>query len=513
MIARDPLPSQRVIYSPSDWGAEFHRLEHDEALGAGAAGVGKSTVLRMEPLAQIYADHDRCVRASDHEHPLKWGDSRGWALYLRRTHPMLLDTKGFIKATFPQIDPGFTWYERDSFGEFSSGFKFQLGHCNNPDDWQQYLSREFTIVCFDELVTFLEEQYDQIIMRVRCTDPVLREMLKVRSMSNPAIVRADGERYTTIDPQWVRRRFVEPARHGRVTLEREVLFDGIRKSFTGIYLPGTIDDNPDKVFAEQYKMRLASSKPHIRRAFLEGDWWVTASSFFADAWNERLHVIRPFKIPREWKVWRSMDWGFKAPGCVHWMAMDDDETVYVFREFKFRGLHDYQVAKAIVEIERGLDMDLVDSKGRSRITGPADTQIWEQRGSGKTMAAVMAENGVPWVPADKSPHSNQVHAGRVYKRLEDHADGTKTPGLVFFANCTWILEVLPGLETSPKNPEEPMDGGDDHPWDSLKYGVTFASRGRRGIPDRRREPEKWEEDEERAPRASMKRGQFGYGVG
>ncbi len=100
-----------ILYRPSKWGAEFHALTHDEALGAGAAGPGKTTVLIAEPLYQIKVEHVRCEnpKSETNPYPLEWGMSVGWALYLRRTFPTLQQTIVRASRIFKRIDPGVTF--------------------------------------------------------------------------------------------------------------------------------------------------------------------------------------------------------------------------------------------------------------------------------------------------------------------------------------------------------------------------------------------------------------------
>src|SRR5687768_6760504 len=189
-------------YVASPWGQEFANLTHDEALGGGSAGPGKSLVLLMEPVPQIDMEHKRCLLPRDHELHLDWGQSSGKALHLRRTMPMLGETLSRAKRIFPRIDQGVKWNENKSTFTFSSGYQYQFGHCSDNDAWEQYFSNQFTIIMFDELNQFNREQYDNIKSRCRSTDPVLRKMLKIRSMTNPVLKLTDG--IMVEDPYWVR---------------------------------------------------------------------------------------------------------------------------------------------------------------------------------------------------------------------------------------------------------------------------------------------------------------------
>jgi hypothetical protein len=501
---------QAVVYRPSAWGARYHALTKmgiKEALGAGSAGPGKTEVLLNDANDQIAVEHERCANRL-HKYHIEWGQSKGHALHLRRTRLMLEQTITRSHRLFKAMDPDAQWNEQKSTWTFSSGFKYQFGHCKDPNDWEGYASFEFSAIYFDELVQFLEEQYDQITTRLRVSDPVLRNMLKVRSMSNPMMRKHDGESFVTKNPHWVRDRFVKPAPEGNVIFKRKLVrHDGTVDYERWIYMPAKLTDNPDKQFVADYEIQLLKQKPHIRAALLGGDWFVTEGSFFSEYWDKTLHTCKPFPISPDWRVFRSMDWGFKAPGCIHWGALDDEGTLYVFKELRFQGKTDAEVAEMVKAIEQFYGL-WDDKRDESRITGVADTQLWEQRGdSGENKAEVFRKKGVPWLPADKK--SRQTNAGHIIKRLGDHEERTKIPGLVFFDNCKWIIEVLPALQTNQHNSEEPQEGGDDHPYDSVAYLTAYASKGKAAIPKIRELKSEWDDEDDVVN--TKRRGRHGYG--
>ena len=117
----------------------------------------------------------------------------------------------------------------------------------------------------------------------------------------------------------------------------------------------------------------------------------------------------------------------------------------------------------------------------------------------------MADKGVYWTKADK--RSRLHNAELLTKRLKDHADGTTTPGIVFFDRCKDIIQMIPSIQTSDKNSEEPADGSDDHCYDSALYSCSYASHGKSGLGW----VEKDEDDEKREERKN--RGRWGYGSG
>ena len=523
---RKALPAQRVkkLYTPSRWQEVFQNLPYDEALGAGSVGPGKTTCLLHECDKQIQIEHDRCYRASDHEHPLHWGESKGWGLYLRRTFRELTQVIRETKKVFPAMDPGARWVEESSDMPlgwiFSSGFRYQFGHCLKPDDWTLYYGLEYTKVCFDELISFTEEQYDNIITRVRTDDPVLSDpkLCNVRAMSNPVVRRSAGEAIVLgKNPHWVRERFVDPAPKGETVLRRIVTRrDGRQEVLTRIYLPARLWDNPNKEFVNTYERKLIGMKTYLKKALLEGSWYHLEGAFFRDEWDPDIHVIKPFHIPAHWKRFRSMDWGFQTQGCIHWWAMDDDENIYCEREFSFRKMTADKVAARVRLIEKGLGL-WDENKKQSMISGPADSQLWEKRGeSGRSKAEEFSAAGVNWVPADKAKGNRHRNAERLAERMKSHENGTTLPGFLVFDTCSQLLKTIPAIQANPDDPETPMDGGEDHWLDSAFYACAYASHGRGAIAsisrpkkDRPEEEGYWDDDDEDA---HDDRGQYGYGA-
>lgn len=492
------MAEPQYVYSPSEWQQTYHSLTTTEALGAGSAGPGKSLCLLFDPVPQIVVEHERCANR-DHPFFHPWGQSEGWALHLRRTFPMLAQTIVRAQRYFPQLDPKVRFDAQAATFIFSSGYRYQFGHCRNEDDYGSYLSAQFSYLALDELVQFEEEQYEQLKLRVRSSDPVLSRMLKVRAMSNPFITRENNDNFSVKDPQWVKRYFVDPAPMGGKVLWRRIkMQDGTEERTSRIYLRASLYDNPDKEYVRQYELTLQSAKPHLRDAYLHGKWDITVGSFFGDDWDYRLHVCKPFAIPNDWPVFRSMDWGYKAPGCVHWWAIDEDDNLYCVHELTFRMKTPTDVAMMIEKYEK-------ERKwwrgGQSLLSGPADTQLWETRGGGgdvrMTKAAEFRNAGVRWVGADKS--SRYRNAQLLSDRLRDHSNGTTTPGIVFFEGCVNALRTIPAIGTNPNDPETPADGGDDHWADSAFYACAYAVKGRKGVRKLDRIKEPWEDRDDRGP--------------
>lgn len=360
-----------------------------------------------------------------------------------------------------------------------------------------------THVGFDESNQFTAEQVEQISTRLRTADPVLKPMMKIRHMSNPTMIREAGEDFYQDDPFWLRKKFVDAWPAGKRTFRKRIrLRSGKERDYTWIYLPARLQDNPDPEFVEDYEFRLRARPKHIRKALLEGDWYTQAGSYFGDAWDRDTHVHPVFKIPDDWKVFRSMDWGFKTHGCVHWWAIDHDGNLWCFDELTFIGKDDIEVAEEIRSIEESYGLW---DNGKSGITGPADDSLWEERGSrGISKAHMMAMRGIHWVKADK--RSRQRNAELLHGRLRDVRDGIA--GVMIFERCRNLIRTTPAVIASRSRANEPEKGGEDHWLDSAMYACAYASRDPRSIGRTRTSIEEsfWDEEEER-----VSHGQYGYG--
>jgi hypothetical protein len=477
-------------------------------LGGGSAGPGKSLTLLWDPIVtQAVIEHGRCTGQLLDEfppwlaelcrkYPIRPGESEGHALHMRRSMPQLRENIDRSMRMFPKFDPGATYSKEHHSWTFSSGYKFTFGHCREENSHEDYLSKQYTHLGLDEGYAFTLKQFEELDARVRSADPVLSQLLRTRIMSNPS-------------PGWLKERFVDPEPKGNVVFRVKVpdpetgeVHHKLRQ-----FLPAKLDDNPDKAFVKQYKIKLLSKPAHMRARYLYGDWDSMEGGYFEDDYNPQVHIIEPFKIPRDWPKFRSMDWGYKAHGVIGWFALDRDENLYQFYEFTFKLMRDFEVAKRVVEIETMFGF--WDKRNRkSRITGVADTQLWEERGdSGKSKAAVFAEHGVYWQPADKA--SIARNAERVTERLRDY-DKDRAPALQLFRDCRKSAEMFASigideLDSTIPDRKSPLK----HWFDMHAYAAARASRGRGSISMELHDFDKPENDndDEPAPRASG----FGYG--
>jgi hypothetical protein len=221
-----------------------------------------------------------------------------------------------------------------------------------------------------------------------------------------------------------------------------------------------LKDNPS--LDHHYKANLLSLPEHLRRQLLDGDWSIVAGAAFPE-FREHTHVIEPFEIPAEWRRFRSADYGYSArsASCVHWYAVDPDNTVYVYREFYVNQMTGDVFGAKIKELEEGEKISY----------GVLDSAVWEVKGSsGPSIAEEIIRAGARFRPADKGPGSRTNSKNQIHKLLKIDPF-TEKPGLVFFDTCR---KIIANLQVIPVDPDGKDDVDpkfvDDHAYDSLRYG-------------------------------------------
>lgn len=414
----------------------FMDAEADEILFGGAAGGGKSYGQLVDAL--IYA--------------LKYPKSR--QLILRKTYPelehsMILTSLSFYpKSVCKYSSTARKW-------TFINGSVIEFGFCATKSDVLRYQGAEYEVVRFDELTHFTEEQYTYLISRIRGVNSYPK---MVKSSTNPG----------GIGHSWVKRRFIEGFTPGKVHTD---FATGSKR----LFIPSYVQDNVFLMNSDSdYIKRLEQLPEKERKALLHGEWDIYDGQVFAEwrfshmgkrtrRWS---HVIEPFDIPKEWRRYRSFDFGYSKPFAVSWFAVDFDGRAYNYRElYGCTGEPDtgikwtaQKIAEKIREIEDTEEKDY-------QIVGVADPAIWNSTGTPDgSIADMMEKKGVYF---EKGNHDRLAGKMQIHYRLA--FDDKGLPMLYFFENCKNMIRTLPQLCYDPTRPEDVDTKQEDHLYDALKY--------------------------------------------
>ena len=170
-------------------------------------------------------------------------------------------------------------------------------------------------------------------------------------------------------------------------------------------------------------------------------------------YNRKVHVISPFRIPKEWRRYRAFDFGFTNPFVCLWLAKDKDENWYVYREY-------YQAKTGIQE---HIAMVKLLSRGEKYVDSYADPENAGDRNE-------MKKAGIKTKAAKKN-----IARGieLVQSKLKVKEDGR--PSLFIHKTCRNTCREIPAYHypkgTNTKNPKDIPVQKNDHTVDTVRYGL------------------------------------------
>jgi len=180
------------------------------------------------------------------------------------------------------------------------------------------------------------------------------------------------------------------------------------------------------------------------------------ASFFGavfKTYSRAKHVIKPFRIPREWRRYRAFDFGFTNPFVCLWLAKDPDDNWYIYREY-------YQAQTGIHEHIRNVKLF---SKGEHFVENIADPENAEDR-------AEMRKAGIKTRAARKDV-ARGIELVQSKLKVKDNGK----PSLFIFKSCRYTCREIPGYHypkgTNIKNPKDIPVQKADHTIDALRYGL------------------------------------------
>lgn len=442
------MAHKKVIWQPQPRQAALMRRWEDEALYGGAAGGGKSDCALAEALRQIHIPHYR-------------------GLILRKTYPQLSELIDRSTELYKSAIKEARYNDSKHYWQFPSGAKIFFGSMQHTKDRVNYQGKRYDFIDFDELTQFTWDEYSYLFSRNRPSGPGTR--CYIRAQANPG----------GVGHGWVKERFITPA-PPMTTIWEEVNIrhpDGKeeKRRRSRVFVPSTVFDN--KILLENdpdYLTSLAALPEAERQALLYGDWDSFSGQVFTEWKNDPehyhdrayTHVIAPFKVPHEWQIWCSMDWGYTKPFAVAWYAVDHERRIYRIRElYGCTGTPNVgvqwepaRVAKEILSIEA----DDPNLKGR-RIYRVADPAIWGTQ-TGESIAQVFARAGVYF---EKGEHARIDGKMQIHHRLAFDEYGR--PMLYVFNTCRHFIRTVPNLVYDDKNVEDINTDGEDHIYDELRY--------------------------------------------
>ena len=327
---------------------------------------------------------------------------------------------------------------------FSNGAKIVTGHLNDSDAYTKYLGHNYHKLLIEELTLIPNElDFERVCSSVRSTDPTMPP--RIFLTTNPG----------GVGHNWVKRKYVRNP-------NKVVKGDNGR---TQCFIPSTISDNPTlKENDPDYVKQLEALPEELRRMWLEGDWDVFAGQYFGQ-FRQKVHVVKPYKIPDGWYKFRGIDYGFRSPFACIWLAVDYDGNVHVYREhYEAEKELNHHIAK-IQELSGDEDYRATFIDPSTYIPNPQNTNRSDIKSpSNMSIADILLFNGIPVMKAN-----NDRINGWNYLRELLIGDGKKEPYIRIFNHCTNLIEEFQTQVFSETRPEDLDTHAPDHALDSLRY--------------------------------------------
>lgn len=442
------MNDRKVVWSPQPRQAEFLKRSEYEAFYGGAAGGGKSDALLAEALRQIHIPHYR-------------------GIIFRKTFPQLSELIDRSRELYGAVCKSAVFNESKHVWQFPSGAKIYFGTMQHAKDRTNYQGKRYDFIGFDELTHFTFEEYIYLMSRNRPNGPGTR--CYIRATGNPG----------GIGHAWVKNRFITPS--PPMTPIDEVVTvrfpDGKerKRKQSRIFVPSSVFDNAKLLEnSPEYLSRLAMLPENEKNALLYGDWesfsgqvfaeWVNNPEHYRDRINT--HVIDPFFIPEDWKIYRGFDWGYSKPFSVGWYAVDYEGRIYRIRElYGCEGTPDTGVKWTVPQIaDKIREIEAEDENLRGRdIYGVADPAIWKADG-GVSQAEMFERKGVYFDKAD-----NTRIAGKMQVHYRMQFDDMGHPKLYIFKTCKHFIRTVPTLVYDEVNVEDVDTSQEDHIYDECRY--------------------------------------------
>ena len=343
-----------------------------------------------------------------------------------------------------------TYNKGEKIFYFPNGSTITFGYCDGEDDLGQYQGAEYDVWFADEAGQFQESWLTQIDACVRGTNDFPKRT------------------YYTLNPGGPSHGYFK-----RLFIDRRFTEDEYPEDYA--FIQALCTDNQALMKQQpEYMRSLEKLPPKLRQAWLYGRWDVYEGQFFEDFFDRPehyrdrrfTHVIDPFEIPEDWKIYRSYDWGYHRPFSCGWWAVDFDGVVYRILEL-------YGCTATPNEGVRWTPDQLftkihqIETEHRwlagKHIQGIADPAIWDAE-TGESIAQTAARHQVYFQPGD---HKRLPGWMQVHYRLSMDEEGY--PMMYIFKNCKAFIRTLPLLQYDKTNAEDVDTDGEDHVADETRY--------------------------------------------
>lgn len=442
----------RVIWMPQPGSqTAFITCPYWEVLYEGTRGPGKTDALIIDFLQGVGKGYGAAYRG----------------ILFRESFPQLSDVISRTKKYFTQLYPDAKYLGSNGVSKwvFPDGEELLFRHMKRADDYWNYHGHEYPWIGWEELTNWPTiECYDSMKACNRCS--VVGVPIKYRATCNP----------WGAGHGWVKEYFIDPG-----------------PPMTKIYndagqirmrIHGSIKENRILLKAQPEYMDNLNSIENVqkRKAWLEGSWDIAAGGFFDGIWDPSKHIIKPFRVPDNWKYIIGFDWGSQKPASLGIWARSNGETLpdgRIFPRGSIIRVGEWYVAekdnRGITIADKGLRLtneQLANgiwerTKDLNVRQWVADPSIFRDQSGPSISKQFNKIKKLPFKPADNERIAGwQSMVGLMSEALKDNPEN---PGLWVFDTCREWIRTVPTLMRDDKNVEDIRTDTEDHIADETRY--------------------------------------------
>jgi PBSX family phage terminase large subunit len=298
----------------------------EEVIDSGPAGTGKTVaaLYKLHKAAQKYPGMRGAVVRQTRES-------------LTQSALVTFENKVLDQPWYRRIAQNCQRRVRQSY-TYPNGSEIVVGGLDKPS---KVMSTEFDLIYVNQAEEATEDAWEQLSSRLRNGMMPYQQIL--------------GDCNPDAPTHWIKQR----ANRGSLSL-----------------LESRHEDNPEyhdgflwTEAGERYLARL-ERLTGVRFLRLRRGIWAGVEGQIYDEWDEAVHVIDSFDIPKSWPRYRSIDFGYTNPFVCQWWARDDDGRLYLYRELYGLGRIVSDWAKDITRLtgDERVELTVADWDAEDRAT-------------------------------------------------------------------------------------------------------------------------------------------------
>lgn len=406
---------------------EFCESEHRHTCYGGARGGGKSFIVRIKAvlLAIMYPGIQilLCRRTLGE-------------LQENHLQPLLKMTKSIARY---RGNPNYEF-------SFVNGSRIKFAYCKSEADVLNYQGQNYEAIFLDEATNFTEFQINCFIECNRLSG-LVDEKLKIKPRM-----------YYTANPGGVSHAYIK-----RLFVDRDFRGNENPNDYKMIF--AKVYDNKFLMENDPDYVKQLENLPEKRRLMmLDGDWNVFEGQFFEE-FDTDVHVIHPIPIQKNWKIYRTRDYGLDKLAC-YWIAVDEEGFAYVYKEL-------YESNLIVTEAGRKInDMTTAYEQIYSDIMPP---DLWNKNSqTGKSASDIFFSECGQIPTKANNDRINGWLSVKEWLTVKKDQQGNVRPKLVIFDTCKNLIRTLPLLQHDERNPNDVAKEPHEltHAPDALRYFCT-----------------------------------------